>query len=178
MIALLPLQARQSRRSERGLAGPNERVATPSDVLAGATLRAAAIFAPDCVVGRLCSGATRRFLRLAGPQKWTQQRYHLKGQQALRKVVLAVRETQLYLRRVSEKRRNSLRREERLALLWTNLSLELQDLGLAKLAKRCRITGQYWADPGQFTPEFLESAGTRLPEIEKAAQLLLKQTSP
>lgn len=98
-----------------------------------------------------------------------------KSRAALRSVVRAVRETQVYLRRRELRRAVSLKREERLALRWTDLALELDELGLGKLAKRCRITGQYWADPGQFTDAFLEKAGTRLPEIEKAAQLLLNE---
>ena len=39
----------------------------------------------------------------------------------------------------------------------------------------CRIKGKYWADPSRFDLGFLEKAGTRLSEVEKIAQLALKQ---
>lgn len=113
----------------------------------------------------------RRWLGNLGRGKRERQE---KSRRALHSVVRAVRETQVYLRRRQQRRTPSLKREERLALRWTDLALELDELGLGKLAKRCRITGQYWADPGRFTEAFLQQAGTRLPEIEKAALALLK----
>jgi hypothetical protein len=90
-------------------------------------------------------------------------------------VIGAVRETTVYLRRIREGHAKSFDKEEGLALRWTDLAFELEDLGLHRLAKRCGITGRYWADPEQLDPEFLDKAGARLEDIEKLARASLKE---
>lgn len=49
---------------------------------------------------------------------------------ALRKVVLAARKTSVYLRYVRESGKKSLEAEAELAVLWTELSFALLDLGV------------------------------------------------
>jgi len=97
------------------------------------------------------------------------------SKQALRNVVRAVRRTEVYVRHLRENGQKAIDTEEELSSLWTELSFSLEDLGLGVLAKRCRIKGQYWADPSRFDQEFLDKAGVKLSEIEKIARLTLNQ---
>lgn len=94
---------------------------------------------------------------------------------ALRSVITAIRETEVYVRQLRESGKKSLKIERKLAVRWTNLSFRLEDLGISGLAKRCQIKGKYWADQSRFTRDFLDKAGTRLPDIERSALLTLKQ---
>lgn len=93
----------------------------------------------------------------------------LQSKEALRSVITAVRETEVYMRNLREGGRKSIKMERKLSVLWTNLAFKLEDLDLDKLAKRCQIKGRYWADSSKFTEEFLKQAGTRLTDIEKMA---------
>ena len=95
---------------------------------------------------------------------------------ALRAVVLAARHTQVYLRHLRERGRQDHDTEARLAGMWTELGFRLQDLGLAKLAKRCDINGRYWADPEQFDDEFLRRADIGLQRMEQLARQLLAES--
>jgi len=95
------------------------------------------------------------------------------SRQALRDVIKAVRETTIYLRSLRQGGDKSIDRERELSLLWTELSFQLEDLGLHKLAKRSHITGQYWADPESLDQEFLQEAGVRLDDIEWLARASL-----
>jgi len=97
------------------------------------------------------------------------------SKEALRAVIKAVRETTIYLRILREKRPKSIARERKLSLLWTELSFRIEDLGLEKLAHRCQIMGKYWADPADFTRDFLQGTDLRrLSDIEKLAYASLK----
>jgi hypothetical protein len=91
------------------------------------------------------------------------------SKEALRAVIMAVRETTLYVRNIRESGEKSIEKERELSLLWTDLSFRLKDLGLRKLAKRCNIKGRYWADPTLFDAEALDVAGIRLSDIERLA---------
>jgi hypothetical protein len=95
------------------------------------------------------------------------------SKEALRAVIVAVRATTVYLRSLGEGHRKSFEKEERLAREWTELAFKLEDIGLHKLAKRCSIRGMYWANPNEYTEEFLEKAGVRLDDIERAARASL-----
>lgn len=94
--------------------------------------------------------------------------------EALRAVVKAVRKTTVYLRHLRDGTKRSRRLESELALLWTELAFAAEDIGLDALAKRCNISGRYWADPAEFDDEFLRQAGVRLGDIERLAKLSLK----
>jgi len=96
----------------------------------------------------------------AGEQRKTQSK------EALRSVIRAVRETEIYVRHLREGGTKSINTERELAVRWTDLSFALEDLELESLAKRCRIKGQEWADPSRFDKEFLDKAGTKLSEVE------------
>jgi len=89
------------------------------------------------------------------------------SRKALRSVILAVRETEVYVRHIKEGGRKSIKTERDLSLRWTELSFELEDIGLAKLATRCRVTGKYWADPGKFDKSFLDELADKLHKIEQ-----------
>ena len=104
----------------------------------------------------------------AGEKRKTQSK------EALRSVIRAVRETEVYVRHLREGGAKSITTERELAIRWTDLSFALEDLELESLAKRCRIKGQEWADPSRFDKEFLDKAGTKLSEVEKVALLALK----
>ena len=93
----------------------------------------------------------------------------LQSKEALRSVITAVRETEVYMRKLREGGRKSIKTERKLSILWTNLAFKLEDLDLDKLAKRCQIKGRYWADSSKFSEQFLKQAGTRLSDIEKTA---------
>ena len=91
---------------------------------------------------------------------------------ALQNVVLAARETSVYLRQIETGQvdHNS---EKHLALVWTRLGFELEALGLNKLAKRCHITGKHWADPDFYDAVFLQQADISLERMEKLAREIL-----
>lgn len=114
-------------------------------------------------------------------KKWVRNLIRAKAErkreskEALRAVIKAVRKTTLYLRSLKEGGNKSIEKEENLSMLWTELSFQLDDIGLRKLADRCRIKGKYWADPDLFKKSFLEPAGTRLDDIEELAQKSLAE---
>lgn len=85
--------------------------------------------------------------------------------EALRAVLSAVRETESYLRRLRTKGREQ-NIEDKLALLWTELSYKLTDIGLDKLAKKCFMKGKYWADRDKYTDAYFERYGVSLELIE------------
>lgn len=93
---------------------------------------------------------------------------------ALRDVILAVRETTVYLRTVHETGEKNLTTEKQLSRLWTELAFQMEDLGLASLAKRCDISGRRWADPARFSDDFLKKADISLESIERLARLTLQ----
>ena len=88
---------------------------------------------------------------------------------ALNKVIAALRRTQAYSRGLSEGYRNH-STEGKIAVEWTQLAFELEQLGLDALAKKCEIKGRYWADPAQFDRTFLDQAKTDLASVEKLAR--------
>ena len=93
--------------------------------------------------------------------------------EALRKVVIAARKTSVYMRQVQETGNRSHKTEAELAVLWTELSFALQDLGVDKLAKRCYIKGKQWADPSQFDKDYLDKADVGLEKMEQLANDVL-----
>jgi hypothetical protein len=99
------------------------------------------------------------------------------SKEALRSVIRAVRETEIYIRQLKEGGKKSIKAEEKLSLRWTDLSFLLGDLKLEKLAKRCEIKGRYWADPSRYDSDFLNKVGTKLPEVERVALLALAEIS-
>jgi hypothetical protein len=96
---------------------------------------------------------------------------------AVREVILVARRTATYLRHVEQTGQQDVKQEQDLAERWTKLGFSMQDLGLSKLAKRCDIRGRAWADPQQFTPEFMQKADVSLESIEKLATQAINDVS-
>ncbi len=95
--------------------------------------------------------------------------------EALRRVIIAARQTSVYTRQLRDTGARSHQVERELASLWTELSFALEDLGIAKLAKRCRIKGKQWADPDKTDQEYLEKADVGLERMEQLADELLRE---
>lgn len=92
---------------------------------------------------------------------------------AVRKVVTASRETAVYIRSMKDTGQPNHNTEARLAVLWTELGFELEDIGIHKLAKRCQIKGKHWADPHHYDAVFLQKADVSLESMEKLAHEIL-----
>jgi hypothetical protein len=88
---------------------------------------------------------------------------------AIGKVISALRMTQAYSRGLQEGLKNHTTEGE-IAAQWTDLAHELERLGLQSLAKKCDISGRYWADSSQFDAQFLKQAKTDLASVEKLAR--------
>ncbi|MBZ2167378.1 hypothetical protein [Marinobacter sp. F4216] len=97
--------------------------------------------------------------------------------EAVRSVIVASRSTASYLRQVRETGKPSHDTEAKLSEQWTRLGFELRDLGLIKLAKRCDISGRYWADASQLEPDFIEKADISLERMEQLARSLEAEIS-
>lgn len=89
--------------------------------------------------------------------------------QAIDKVIPALRLTAAYSRGLQKGIVNPTTEGE-IAAKWSELANELYDLGLDALAKKCDVSGRYWADPAQFAPGFLEQADVGLEAVEKLAR--------
>lgn len=96
----------------------------------------------------------------------------LASRRALQQVVLAVRETSVHGPALAAGTLDPASQVQ-LTRLWTELSFTLDELKLTKLAKRCRLLGQQWADPAHTDAALLAAAGARLAEIERQARALL-----
>jgi hypothetical protein len=95
--------------------------------------------------------------------------------EALRRVVVAARKTTVYMRQLKEKGRQSHKTEAELSVLWTELGFALEDLGIEKLAKRCRIKGKQWAQPNKMDAEYIHKADVGLERMEQLADELLRE---
>lgn len=95
--------------------------------------------------------------------------------EALRAVILAARDTTVYVRQINDTGMQDHHEETRLSLMWTELSFRLGDLGLSKLAKRCDIKGRYWSNPDQFDTDFLNKADISLAKMEKLARQMVSE---
>ena len=94
---------------------------------------------------------------------------------ALRGVILASRRTTAYLRKLKKTESPDHAQEAGLAEVWTSLGFDLKDLGLSELAKRCDVSGRYWADPDQFEDDFIERADIGLERMERLARQLVAE---
>ncbi len=94
---------------------------------------------------------------------------------ALRQVIVAARKTAVYMRQLEETGTQSHQAETELAVLWTELGFALADLGIDKLAKRCRIKGKQWQDPAKMDKEYLARADVSLVRMEQIANQVLRE---
>jgi len=95
--------------------------------------------------------------------------------EALRKVVIAARQTSVYMRQLKDTGERSHQKESELSMLWTELGFALEDLGISKLSKRCQIKGKHWVDPVQTDREYLEKADVGLEKMEQLANEVLHE---
>ncbi len=93
---------------------------------------------------------------------------------ALRKVVIAARQTSSYLRKLQQTGKQSHKVEAQLSTSWTELGYALEDLKLTKLAKRCQIMGKHWADSKKLEQDYLDKADIGLERMEQLANQLLQ----
>ncbi len=94
---------------------------------------------------------------------------------ALRNIILASRETAVYIRQMNDTSTRDHATEKHLSALWTDLGFSLEDLGIHKLAKRCNITGKQWANPDHYDADFIKKADVSLERMERLArEILLK----
>ncbi len=93
---------------------------------------------------------------------------------AVNKVVSLIRKTTAYLRGLRVGKQD-FGLEAALAEGWSDLAHELAELKLDALAKKCDITGRYWADSNQFTLEFMAQADISFKTVEKMARDLVIQ---
>jgi len=94
---------------------------------------------------------------------------------ALRKVVIAARQTSVYMRQLKDTGERSHQIESELSIHWTELGFALEDLGIPKLAKRCRIKGRHWAAPEKTDLQYLEKADVGLEKMEQLANEVLRE---
>ncbi|MFT3848765.1 MAG: hypothetical protein QM739_08800 [Propionivibrio sp.] len=93
----------------------------------------------------------------------------LQSLRAVNKVVSLARMTRAYARglKVGEQDFNT---EANLAGQWSELAFELKQLKLHALAKKCDLKSRYWADPEQFSPDFLAEADISFDTVERLAR--------
>ncbi len=102
-------------------------------------------------------------------------RRKLQSKEALRGIIIASRQTAVYLRQLEETGRRDHDAEQQLSVRWTGLGFQLEDLGITRLAKRCQITGKHWSDPKHYDREFLDKADISLDRMERLATEILHQ---
>jgi hypothetical protein len=103
------------------------------------------------------------------------ERRKRQSMEALRGIIIAARQTAVYLRRLEESGRRDHETEQGLSVRWTQLGFQLEDLGINRLAKRCQIAGKHWSDPGHYDRDFLEKADISLDRMERLATEILHQ---
>ena len=88
---------------------------------------------------------------------------------ALRDIISASRETAVYIRQMKDRGGRDHNTEAHLSVLWTELGFALEDLGIRKLAKRCKIKGKHWSNPNHYDKAFIEKADISLERMERLA---------
>ncbi|WP_026972851.1 hypothetical protein [Aliagarivorans marinus] len=94
---------------------------------------------------------------------------------ALRQVVVAAQKTQIYLQHLDQHGDDLMEQQLALAEQWTALSFELDDLGLGKLASRCRMRGSEWASFADAPAEQTEKLTMGLARLRRDALEILDQ---
>lgn len=91
---------------------------------------------------------------------------------ALLSVYLAANETKAYLATMKRRKSPDRERERNLSRLWSEAAVELRKLE-PDLARRCLLTGDYWADPTEWSEQALQEARITLKEVYERARELL-----
>jgi len=97
------------------------------------------------------------------------------SQEALRKVIIASRETRVYIRQFSSSEKRNYQRERELTRCWSELGFALKDLKLDSLAQRCQLKGEYWADPERKDWVYLKKIDSSLEQVEQQAEEILQE---
>jgi hypothetical protein len=117
------------------------------------------------------AGSLKEFIESIG-KFGLEKKERYKG--ALKAVLTAVHETNLYLSGMKSKRRHNLKQESRLAGLWTDAAVSLLDFD-KELALKCEITSNNWSDPREWSYREINQAKHALKDIEyKVRQLMEK----
>ena len=91
---------------------------------------------------------------------------------ALLSVYLAANETKAYLAMMKRRKYPDRERERNLSRLWSEAAVELRKVD-PDLARRCLLTGDYWADPTAWSEQALGEARITLKELYERARELL-----
>jgi len=100
-----------------------------------------------------------------------------RGQRAVEGILRAVNETKLYIAALSRGKSRDNAREEELSRRWTEAASALHRID-DDLAQRCRLKGEYWADPDQWSESQLKEARILLTEVASDADALLGWSGP
>lgn len=130
----------------------------------------------DIAARTAVSSLTGHLLRWISNLSRAGKQRKLESRASLKRVLLAVRKTAVYRRSLDEGAAKNYERESDIAMEWTALAVELEQLGLAKLAKKCRVMGWHWEQPGRFDADFLHKAGVRFDEVERLALKQIAET--
>jgi hypothetical protein len=84
---------------------------------------------------------------------------------ALKAVLTAVHETNLYLASMRKRKRHNLKEESRIAGLWTDAAVELLEFD-KELAKKCELKGNFWSDPLEWNYKDINQVRHALDAIE------------
>lgn len=93
---------------------------------------------------------------------------------AVNMVTSLARRTRAYSRGIAAGQQNY-STEADLAASWSDVSFELELLGLSVLAKKCDLKSRYWADPQQFFSGSLAEADISFETVERLARELVVQ---
>lgn len=95
-----------------------------------------------------------------------------RGQRAVESILRAVNETKLYIAALSRSKSRDTDREEELSRLWTETAAALHGID-DDLGRRCRLKGEYWANPEQWSEQQVRDARILLTEVASDADALL-----
>lgn len=95
-----------------------------------------------------------------------------RGQRAVENILRAVNETKLYLAALARGTSRSTTRESRLSRHWTDAAAALHGID-DDLAIRCRLKGEYWADPERWSQRQVKEARILLTDVASDADALL-----
>jgi hypothetical protein len=96
-----------------------------------------------------------------------------KYKSALKAVLTAVHETNLYLAGMKSKRRHDLKQESHLAELWTDAAMALLDFD-KELAILCEIKSDNWSEPKDWSYKEINQTKHALQEIEYRVRRLME----
>jgi hypothetical protein len=100
-----------------------------------------------------------------------------RGQRVVECILRAVNETKLYVAALSRGNERDGAREEELSRRWTDTAAALHGID-DDLAQRCRMKGEYWADPDRWSEQSLRKAKILLAEVAADADVLLGWSDP